>query len=438
MKFAFFRKNKNILHDSFFAFAGNFLGKGIMLLSSIFIARFLQSSQYGELGIFRDIILYTGIFSTLGLGYSATKYVSEYQERSTIFLKSLLRFFFSTTLLVSIIVAGLIVILAGIISERLNISTPALLYGTAVIIIFNAVNNLQIGVLAGFKEFKNIAINTSVANIVGAVFSVVLTIYFGLTGAISGLFIFTIINVLLNQLSLKKRLAVKLEKAFPIQDEEKLPGCSKILSFSIPIAIQEAFYTVSSLGGAFILLHFATKAQLGLYSVSTQWFSIILFIPAVLRNVVLSHFSSYLKNKQYPELFGAFLKINLFCSLTPFLIVLAATPLIVTMYGDSYHNLTLPFIILISASIFDTCSMIFQQDLIANGRTWLLLFFRAIRDIGILILAFIFLALSAHPEENGATCLSVAFLIMHIIYFFILLLFLLHNRKNFQINYAAR
>lgn len=66
-------KTSKLLTDSLWSLGGNVVGKGLALLADILVARFLGKDIYGEYGIIRNTILTIGVFSTFGLGYTATK-----------------------------------------------------------------------------------------------------------------------------------------------------------------------------------------------------------------------------------------------------------------------------------------------------------------------------------------------------------------------------
>ena len=70
-------RKSSLMRDSFWALLGNVLGKGLALVAGIAVARFLGSEEYGEYGMIRNNLTMIAIFSSLGLGYTATKFIAE-------------------------------------------------------------------------------------------------------------------------------------------------------------------------------------------------------------------------------------------------------------------------------------------------------------------------------------------------------------------------
>ena len=66
-----------LLNDSFWVLFGNSLGKGLALAAGIVVARLLGKEIFGEYGMIRNTLVSIAIFSTFGLGFTATKYISE-------------------------------------------------------------------------------------------------------------------------------------------------------------------------------------------------------------------------------------------------------------------------------------------------------------------------------------------------------------------------
>jgi len=71
---------KRILKGAFWSFTGTALAKLIVLLGGMLCARILGKVEYGEFGMIRSTISMFVALGTVGLGLTATKYISEYRE----------------------------------------------------------------------------------------------------------------------------------------------------------------------------------------------------------------------------------------------------------------------------------------------------------------------------------------------------------------------
>ena len=156
----FSRYSKNrFISDSFWALTGNVIGRGLALLAGIIVARFLGKDIYGEYGIIKNTILSVSLFSTFGLGYTATKYVAEYKSTNSALITSILRYSENITLLISGFFTFLIFLFSNYIAVKYlkapHLNIPLKLI--SVWILFNAMTTTQIGILAGLGEFKQLA-----------------------------------------------------------------------------------------------------------------------------------------------------------------------------------------------------------------------------------------------------------------------------------------
>ena len=97
-----------LLKDSFWAVFGNAIGKGLLLLAGIAVARFLGRDSYGEYGLIRNTILTIGIFSTFGIGYTATKFISQGMAKFPDRIFLIYHILIKITLIASIVISALI------------------------------------------------------------------------------------------------------------------------------------------------------------------------------------------------------------------------------------------------------------------------------------------------------------------------------------------
>ena len=168
------------------------------------------------------------------------------------------------------------------------------------------------------------------------------------------------------------------------------------------------------------------NGKLGLHSAATQWTAIILFIPSVLQNVMLSYLSesaSLDKSSNQHAMLKHMLMINFTATFIPFLIVLAISPFIVSIYGDSYFDLPLVLNVAMAATIIRCMVQVFIQEFIALGKTWTLCGIRLSRDVLSLILTAV---LIMHLKDNAAFLYNLSFLIASLLC--LILLWTIYNK----------
>src|SRR5208282_6029974 len=68
----------------FWSLAGAVVSRGFLLAASVVCARFLGREGFGALGMIQSTAGMFGIFAGLGLGLTATKYVSEFRRQDPV------------------------------------------------------------------------------------------------------------------------------------------------------------------------------------------------------------------------------------------------------------------------------------------------------------------------------------------------------------------
>lgn len=411
-----------LFKDSMWSLIGSTVGRGLSLIAGILVARFLGKDIYGEYGIIKTTLIYIEIFSTFGLGYTATKYIADYKNTNPEKVSAVCKAALKITLLTSGLMALVVLVFAKQIAEIID--APHLyntLRITAAGIIVNAINVAQIGVLSGFAEFKVIAKNTTISGIVTFVLTATLTYIWGLNGAVIALVLSYGTQCLINNISVRA-LVKQYEK--PKGSQGKL--YKELLSFSFPIALQESLYSITSWFTSYLLIKLAGYGELGLYSAAGQWAAIISFIPGILRNVTLSHLSSSLSNvDSHHRTLKAMIAVNVSTTFCLFLGILLFQKLICSFYGDSFVGLGPVLIALTFNSILAAVANVYVQEYMALGQNWFVFIAKIVRDIGSLLLAYI---LITRINNNGALYLSYSIVIADIL--FVLLLVFYYRRYS--------
>lgn len=397
--------------DSFWAVFGSGLGYGFMLLAGIVIARLLGKDLYGQYGFVKTTMFQFASFATLGLGYTSTKFVAEHKQKNDSKVKPIINASLSITLTISCVVAIGILIFANPLAVFLKEPTMALaLRALAAIVILRAVATTQFGILAGLGEFRKIAYNNTISGGSLLVACVPLTYFFSLDGSLASLALSQLICVLLNHLAIHGK--VGQVKLFKEQGKQVLG----IIKFSVPVALQELTYALSRWLGLLIISRLGSFGEVGLYTASDLWNSVILIIPSLLSNVVLSHLSSNADNiEKQKKNVNMMLLVNFICTIVPFLAVVFASPLITKIYGPSFNGMLPVLRIITCCSIFTCCSNVLSAEILAQGATWTLFTIRGLRDF--LMVAIGYTLISINHGGNAALNYSIGTLACTAIFF---------------------
>lgn len=403
-------KRSMLFRDSFWALTGNGLGYGLLFVAGILIARFLGKDVYGEYGLVKTTMFYAAAFSTFGLGYTSTKFVAEYRCSDTShvrsIIKSSMRITFASSTLLALLLLAFAVPLSKYLGSPQLVMPLRLLAG---IIVCQAINTTQQGILAGLGAFRNLGINNVFSGMIMLILCVPLTFFGGLLGSLFALLVSQFAFACFNMLTILHK-----RHDFPIC--EGLHYDKTLLKFSFPVAIQEFSYTLSNWGCSLLLVKYASMGDMGIYAASSQWNGIILFIPGLLSNVALSHLSNSLDNRErHRRTIRTMLLVNLGCTLLPFLLVWSCSAWISSFYGPTFSGMTKVLQILVFSTIFGCLSKVLQVELISQGTTWFLFIIRFSRDATLFLMLYFFL--TEDSPFSGAMGFAVASLVSAITYF---------------------
>jgi len=404
---------------------GSSVGRGLSLIAGILVARFLGKELYGEFGMIKTTLIYIEIFSTFGLGYTATKFIADFKKGN----QSQVVPVCNATLKITLATSGFMALMVLIFAKQIAVLIDAPhLYNTlritAVGIIVNAINTAQIGILSGFAEFKVIAKNTTIAGIITFILTVLLTYYLGLNGAVIALVLSYGTQCFLNNFSVR---------AF-VRQYERTVGLHKslykeLLTFSFPIALQESLYSIVNWVISFMLIKMCGYGELGIYSAAAHCAAIISFIPGILRNVTLSHLSSNTDNrKAHDRTLKSMLLVSVGSTIVMFLFILLFLDQVCSFYGDTFDGLKSVLFVQIFCAIVISTSNVYAQEFMSRSKNWAVFICRFTRDLIALVIAF-FIILSI--RNSGALVLSISVLVMNIAYLITLaLIYRLQLRNN--------
>ena len=400
-------KNSTILKDSQCYIIGNALGKGATVLGGIIIARILGKDLFGEYGFLRNTLLIIAIFSTLGLGYTTTIFVSRLKNNNP----NVLRYFIKISQIITICFSSFIAILVYIFAPEIALifDDLGLTYGLkmlAVIIVFNAITTTQIGIMAGFKLFKIIAIVNIISGITTFILITLLTYIYKFNGALMALLISQFVNCILNQYALKKTLTT-LPKT-----KERIK-VSKIFRVTFPITLQEMSLSFTHWFTSILLLKLSSYGEVGIYSAATQWSTIILFIPIVLRNVTLSYLSSTNSTTdRHRKVFYTMVGIYFLCTFVPATIITLLGNYITKLYGQSFNGLDFVLLLTCYTAVINSIYNAFSSEFMSRNQNWFLYFLSLFRDFFIIIGLYAFIK---YLNIEGAASLGLSSLVMNLI-----------------------
>lgn len=405
--------NKKIIRGSFWSLLGTSISKGLLLLSSVIIARILGPEVYGEAGIIRSTVNMFTAFAGMGLGLTATKYIAEHKKSNMYKVLKIITLSNTIAFLSGLIFSVIIIIFSSKIAIQIN--APHLVNEIkigALMLFFNSLNGVQNGILVGFEDFKSIAKNNLWSGIFSFIVQIIATYIWGLTGAILGFGSNFLILWILNKYSISR--IIDSRNKIKIWDKSLLTEVSILWKFSLPAVLSGIMVGPITWVCNSILVNQANGyTQMALFDVANQWRMTILFIPGALSQIILPMLSSSLSNRDnYKIIFLKNLKLNILISSGMFLLIWVFSSLISDFYGNGFQNVQIPLIIMALSTVLVAINNVVGQVIASQGKMWLGFILNLVWAMILIIASYIML----YIYKLGATGLAISYFISYFIH----------------------
>lgn len=416
-------KNKlvvNFLKDSSWTIFGNFFGKGLTFFSGLLIARFLGSTSFGYFSFFKTTITSLGFISLFGLNIHITSSIAK--EKSNQVIKQNIGIALVLILLLSSISSiGALIFLQDsfFFINKGNYIFLLLIFITTFSF---SIINLMNGIYAGLSWFKKLSLINLFMGVLNIVILILLTKKYLLDGAVIGYCLISVTIVGIFMLELKKSNLIQIKFSKDL--------LKKNIKESYPIAMQEICFPIYSFCLNYIILFIIGSEFLGLYSTIMSIYVMILFIPGILRNVMLKYFSS-LENKKNVhsdkrKIFQISIIINLISTIFPLILVNIFSSKITLFLGESFNDIERLYLPMSLMAIVAATANPFYQIYISNNLNWNLFKIRALRDLFALILI---LFMASTFNYSGKTIL-IFILIISAVMSVLQLLFMYYDSRR--------
>ena len=244
--------------------------------------------------------------------------------------------------------------------------------------------------------------------------SFVFTYYWELIGALTALLLSQVLNWYLNYLLIIRILPARStvhKNRWLLKD---------ILRFSLPIAMQEGIDALYAWIISLLIIKFLSYAELGMYGAAIQWFAIINFIPVILRNVFLTHFTSNQNNQLgYTNVLKKALLINIISVASLVVLIYIFSNKLEIIYGTSFSGVDKLIRTIVLIPLFLSSCGVFMQAFYSKGKNWLVFILTALRNLGIVSLSYFLLQ---KYSDKGAIVVIYSSLTFN--FFYLLSLFL--------------
>lgn len=357
---------------AFWNLAGTAISRGLAIVASVCVARFLGRETYGQLGIIQSTVGMFGVVAGLGLGMSATKFIAEHRIQDPARAGRIMSNSFTLALVSGTIMALVLVMfaprLAGHVLAAPTIA-PLLRWGS-LLVVLGALNAVQTGALSGLEAFKTIARVNLWSGLLSFPCLVVGAYLAGVTGAVWGLVASLAFNAVLNHQALRRetrRLGIKIGSGLNRE------GMQVLWSFSLPSLLSSVLGWATTWACAAILVNTSGGyGEMGITNATNQWRAALMFIPGLLTSTllpVLAHERTVSSRNfgialDYTHGFITWLLVPLAAML-----MFAAGP-ILACYGSGFAAGRLALVYVLAGTAISSISSPIGSVIIAHGRMW--------------------------------------------------------------------
>lgn len=364
-----------LARGTFWSVTAGCVSRSLALVASIIIARLLGKEIFGQLGILQSTLEMFGSITAFGMGLTSTKFVAECRKSDPDKAGRII----AMSSAVAWLTGGIGTVVLICCSSTLASSALAapqlapLLKMSAISLLFGAINGAQVGGLAGFEAFKQLAKINFVSGVATVALRVVGTLVMGLQGAVLGMVFAQMVTCAINFLVLR-RLAAKagicVRYARCWQD---LPA---IWQFSLP-AVLSSFVLLPAnwLCNAMLVNRPGGYGEMAVFNAANQWYFLILFVPSLMCEAALPILFDRMRHDDFQSARKVFLtsvKLNALVIL-PLIIFACFSKQVMGFYGKTFGSGWETMVIVLSTAGLLAIQMPAGNMISAAGRMWLAL-----------------------------------------------------------------
>jgi O-antigen/teichoic acid export membrane protein len=359
---------------TFWSVAGAVISRGLALLASIVVARFLGKTGFGELGIIQSTVGMFGTFAGLGLGITATRYVAEFRHKDTEKTGRIIGLSFFVSLGSGGLISILLIAFSPWLAER-TLAAPHLTHLLQIgsgLLFFSVINGTQIGALSGFEAFRTITTINLVSGLLTFPLMIGAVYIAGLNGAVLALVLAMVFNCILNYIALKRYAR---RDRIPIDYVNSMKERHILWHFSLPALLSGMMVgPVNWVCGALLVNQQNGYAEMGIFNAANQWRSAILFLPGIFGQVLVPMLTERISLKDRRatrKILSYSMALNALI-LSPIVVVgCLLSPTIMSAYGKDFSSSWVTLIVLLITAGLQAVQTPVGQIIAATGKMWI-------------------------------------------------------------------
>ena len=384
---------------------GSGFSQGGSFLSSVVVARVLGKETFGQFALIQSTVTALTSLAGLGLGLTATKYISEFRAKRPENIGKLLGF---SSILVGL--AGFCFSIASwVLAPKMAVhaNDVGIVRGlrlSAPSVFFLTLTGYQLGTLAGFEAFRFIGQVGVLFGLAALIVSWLGAVGFGLPGAvvaqdIAAVLLFSLYGIGVHRECRRSGIAVQYRGVW---------NQRSILSrVSIPATMSGTVCSLAIWGTNTILAKTCGYSQLALFIAAYNLRSIVIFVPALISRVAAPRLNFLFAAgdlSRYARAFWATVRANgLLAMLTAFLAFLGAHRFML-LFGKEFGGSSWLLALILGSAVVEVTSNNLYIALMASCKFW--------RNLAVMSLWTAVLACTSAltTMRLGASGLAIAYL----------------------------
>jgi len=321
-----YKKHKPTFYNFFWRSLQIFSKHGVGFFIFFISAKYLTPEVFGTLNFLMAIIALLMLFCDFGLSMAISKFVTEYNTKGSEKINSILFSASVTSLAISAVISALVLIAGkSVLKENYRYVTFLLPY-----LFLMPLTSIVDGVYRGLKQFKSLALITSLVGVFSLAISFVLISRFYLVGAIASQNILYLL-LAVSLFAFQKTLKPRFDKAV----------LKEVAKYAFVLGISSVAYFLYTKIDILILKQFGYIVEIGYYGIINKLFMLIVFPFIILGQVIAPNTTAYITLKDFAEIKRKFKRYLILCitlglAITIFLYF--ALPVLLKTFLPEYHT----------------------------------------------------------------------------------------------------
>ncbi|ELC8370424.1 oligosaccharide flippase family protein [Clostridium perfringens] len=410
-----------------FSFIGAAFSKVLIMGINILLSRILGPEDYGKYTLVNSTIETFVTFSSMGLGASMVHYTAIFRKNEKEKCGQVMGSFILIIAVMSLFVTLVVIICSKPISiwTTKTLGIENLFKISAFIILSVSLGSIMQNILLGLERYKEITILEVVYGVIAIISTCLISIFYGVIGALIGLLLSRSIYAILLAGS-----AYKESKSENIRWNIKLDYFvwNIFKKFTFPSFMSSLFVIPVSWFLNALLVKNAGFYDMAVYSISLQWGAIVNYITSLFSRTKPIYTQLY-GEKNYSEFkkqLWKMVKLSSVIGVSIAFVGIIFSKFILGVYGPEYVEQQSVFIIIMIATAVITIQSQFGSVFEAIGKMWIGFSLNLVWSANLII---IFLLL----KQYGALGYSISYLIaytIHCIYSWIVIAHILGKKEK--------